>query len=97
MEKTIVFMDKIGKKRRKLRFDIWYYNWFYFIYTHNEYKLEADKDAKRNDIWHISLAGGVDIAEGLMVVGNVGMETNEDKSSGKDPAFILGGIIYSAS
>lgn len=31
------------------------------------------------------------------VVGNVGMETNEDKSSGKAPAFILGGIIYSVS
>ena len=66
-------------------------------YTHNEYKLEADKDAKRNDVWHLSLAGGVDIAEGLTVVGNVGMETNEDKSSGKAPAFILGGIIYSVS
>ena len=39
----------------------------------------------------------MDIAEGLTVVGNVGMETNEDKSSGKDPAFILGGIIYSVS
>jgi hypothetical protein len=66
-------------------------------YAWNEYKLQADKDASRKDIWHLSLASQVEVVEDLTVVVNVGMETNADKTSDTDPAFALGGVIYSLS
>lgn len=66
-------------------------------YTRNEYKLQADKDANRNDIWHTSLAAEVEVMKDLKVVGNIGMERNPDKTSNTHPAFILGGLIYSIS
>ncbi|MBI5212107.1 MAG: transporter [Nitrospirae bacterium] len=64
-------------------------------YTHNEYKLQTDKNAKRNNIWHTSLAAEVEIMNDLKVVGNIGMERNPDRTSNTHPAFILVGLIYS--
>lgn len=64
-------------------------------YTHNEYKLEADEEANRKDIWHASLATEVEVVKDMKVVADVGVETNPDKTSNKHPAFILGGMIYS--
>ncbi|MBI4653868.1 MAG: transporter [Nitrospirae bacterium] len=64
-------------------------------YTYNEYKLEEDKDAKRKDIWHVSLATEVEVVKNLRLVANTGMERNADKESNTHPAFILGGLIYS--
>lgn len=66
-------------------------------YTHNEYKLQADKDANRKGIWHVSLASEVEVVKNLKAVANIGMERNPDKTSYLDPAFILGGLIYSIS
>jgi hypothetical protein len=66
-------------------------------YMHNEYKLEADKDANRKNIWHASLAAEAEIVNDLKVVGNIGIERNSDKTSNTQPAFILGGLIYSIS
>lgn len=66
-------------------------------YHHNEYKLQADKDANRKDIWHTSLAAEVEVMKDLKVVGNIGMKRNPDKTSNTHPAFILGGLIYSIS
>ena len=63
--------------------------------TVNEYKLQADKDAKRRDIWHVSLASEVELIKNLRVVGNVGVERNQGKTKRTHPAFILGGVIYS--
>ncbi|MBI5410200.1 MAG: transporter [Nitrospirae bacterium] len=63
--------------------------------THNGYKLEGDKDADRKDIWHASLASEVEAVENLKLVANIGTEKNPDKTSKTDPAFILGGVIYS--
>lgn len=62
----------------------------------NEYKLD-DRDANRKDIWHASLASEVEIVKDLKLVANIGIEKNPDKSSSTDPAFILGGLIYSVS
>ena len=64
-------------------------------YIRNEYKLQTDEDADRKDIWHVSLASQVEIVKDLKVVANIGMERNSDKRSNIDPAFLLGGIIYS--
>ena len=66
-------------------------------YTRNEYKLREDKEANRNDIWHVSLASVVEVVKNLKLVGNIGVERNPEKASSKHPAFILGGLIYSIS
>lgn len=66
-------------------------------YVRNEYKLQADEDANRKDIWHVSLASQVEVGKDLNIVGNIGMERNPDRNSKTDPAFILGGIIYAVS
>ena len=64
-------------------------------YIRNEYKLSADNDANRKDIWHVSLASQVEVVKNLKAVANIGMERNLDKTSETHPAFILGGLIYS--
>ncbi len=66
-------------------------------YTHNEYKLEADDEANRKNIWHVSLASEMQVVENLTAVANIGKERNSDKESNTNPAFILGGLIYSVS
>jgi hypothetical protein len=66
-------------------------------YVRNEYKLQAGEVANRKDIWHVSLASQVEVVKDLNVVANIGMERNPDKTSDTDPAFILGGLIYSIS
>ncbi len=64
-------------------------------YTNNEYKLQADKNANRKGIWHVSVASEVEVIKDLKAVANVGVERNQDKTSNTHPAFILGGLIYS--
>jgi hypothetical protein len=64
-------------------------------YVRNEYKLQADEEANRKDIWHVSIASQVEVTKDLKAVANIGMERNPDKTSNTSPAFILGGIIYS--
>ncbi len=66
-------------------------------YIHNEYKLQADDDANRKDLWHVSFASQVEVVKGLKAVANFGMERNHDKTSVTNPAFILGGFIYSVT
>lgn len=64
-------------------------------YTHNEFKLDLDKESNRRDIWHASLAATFQVLEDLQLVANVGMESNGDRGSHTWPAFVLGGAIYS--
>lgn len=66
-------------------------------YTRSEYKLQADEDANRNDIWHVSLASEYGATEDLTLVANAGVERNEDKTSSSHPAFALGGLVYSVT
>lgn len=61
-------------------------------YTRNENKID-----ERKNIWHVSLASELEVNKKLRVVGNIGAERNPDKSSDTDPAFLLGGLIYSIS
>lgn len=61
-------------------------------YIGNENKVDEEKN-----IWHASLATTYDVVENLKIVGNIGVEKNPDKASDNDPAFILGGVIYSIS
>lgn len=64
-------------------------------YTHNEFKLDLDKESNRRDIWHASLAATYQALEDLQLVANIGMESNGDSGSHTWPAFVLGGAIYS--
>ncbi len=66
-------------------------------YLRNEYKLREDREANRKDLWHVSLASEVEALKDLKLVGNIGMERNQEKASNRHPAFILGGLIYSIS
>jgi hypothetical protein len=59
-------------------------------YIGNENSIDEVKD-----IWHASLAATYDIIENLKIVGNIGVEKNPYKDASNDPAFILGGFIYS--
>jgi hypothetical protein len=65
--------------------------------THNDYKLEADREANRDDIWNASLAAEYKLGESWKIVANVGAERNADVTSDTPPAFLLGGVIWSVS
>ena len=66
-------------------------------YIRNEYKLQSDEYANRKGIWYASIASQVKVANKVSVVANIGMQRNPDKTSDTNPAFLLGGIIYSIS
>lgn len=59
------------------------------------YIRNENKNDERYDLWHASLAAGYELFKGLQLVGDIGIETNPDRSSSIDPAYILGGLIYS--
>jgi hypothetical protein len=61
-----------------------------FAYIRNDNKADD-----RKDLWHASLASTVDVAKNLKLVGDIGVETNPDRSSSTLPAYVLGGFIYS--
>ncbi|MDD5724019.1 MAG: transporter [Syntrophales bacterium] len=67
-------------------------------YIRNENKV----DEQRN-IWHASLATTWEVVKNLNLVANIGMERNPDDSdsdsdsASNDPAFIIGGVIYSVT
>ena len=61
-------------------------------YIRNENKADEDKD-----IWHASLATTWEAIKNLKLVVNIGIERNPDTSSSIDPAFVIGGIIYSVT
>jgi len=49
------------------------------------------------DIWHYSLAAEYAAAKSIKIVGNVGGETNPDRTSSVHPLFALAGLIYKAA
>lgn len=59
-------------------------------YIGNENKVDEEKN-----IWHASLATTCEVSKGLKLLGNVGIERNPDKAADNDPAFLIGGIVYS--
>jgi hypothetical protein len=61
-------------------------------YIQNENKFDEEKN-----LWHASLATTYEVVKDLKVVGNIGIERSPDKTVNNDPAFIVGGVIYSVS
>ncbi len=56
-----------------------------------------NKNEERKNLLHTSLAATVEVIKDLKIVGNIGLERNTDRNENIDPAFILGGLIYSLS
>jgi hypothetical protein len=61
-------------------------------YIRNENKVDEQKN-----IWHASLATTWEAVKNLKLVANIGMERNPDDSADNDPAFLIGGVIYSVT
>lgn len=59
-------------------------------YFRNENKVE-----ERKDIWYASFAAEVAVAENVRLIGNLGIQTNTEKTSNSYPAFFVGGINFS--
>lgn len=66
-------------------------------YTHNEYRLDEDKDDLRSDVWQVSLATEYPVTSHTRIVANVGMESSDERADNSPPAFALGGLIYSVT
>jgi hypothetical protein len=66
-------------------------------YSRNEYKLDGVSAASRNNIWSASAAAELNVNKKLRAVGDIGVQTNTDKTSNSHPAYILGGLIYGVS
>lgn len=61
-------------------------------YIRNENKADEEKN-----LWHACLATTYEVIKDLKIVGNVGIERNEEKTADNDPAFLIGGVIYSVA
>jgi Putative MetA-pathway of phenol degradation len=59
------------------------------------YIRNENKTDERKDIWHASVAATWEVIKNLKLAANVGIERNPDDDANNDPAFIIGGIIYS--
>ncbi|NTV04958.1 MAG: transporter [Chlorobiaceae bacterium] len=64
-------------------------------YRLNDYGIEENNMAARNDIWHASLAAEINLTDNFRSVANIGVETNEDITSEVPPVFLIGGLICS--
>lgn len=67
------------------------------IHVNLGYKRNENCLDERKDIWHASIAGEWKVVEHLKLVANTGIETNPDRGSNTDPAFLLGGVVYSVN
>jgi hypothetical protein len=55
---------------------------------------ENDADEQK-DVWHVSLAAAYEVIKNLKLVADVGVERNTDEDANNDPAYIIGGAIFS--
>lgn len=65
--------------------------------THNDCKLEADREANRDAICNASLAAEYKLAESWRLVADIGTERNADVACNTHSVFVLGGVIWSVS
>jgi hypothetical protein len=61
------------------------------------YYRNENKQGDRKDIWHASLASEYSLSKRLKAVANIGVEKGDDPTTHSNPAFLLGGLIYSVS
>jgi len=60
------------------------------------YLYNENTAGERKNIWSASVDAQVEVVEHLKVALDVGVATNPDSSSNTPPAYILGGLIWSA-
>lgn len=65
------------------------------LHVNLAYIRNNNMENERRAILHASLAPTVDIGKNVKLVGDIGVETNPDRSSSDPPAYVLGGVIYS--
>ncbi len=61
------------------------------------YIRNENKNEERKDLWHASIAATWEAAKNLKLAANVGIERNPASDAANDPAFVIGGIIYSVT
>ncbi len=61
------------------------------------YIRNENKTAEQKNIWHASLAATWETIKNLNLVGNIGIERNPDDNAQNNPAFFIGGLIYSVT
>jgi len=59
------------------------------------YIRNENKNEERKDLWHVSAAATWEAVRNLKLVVNIGIERNPDVMADNDPAFLIGGLIYS--
>lgn len=57
---------------------------------------ENNADEQKN-IWHASLAATCEVIKDLKLTANIGIERNPDDGASNNPAFVIGGLIYSVT
>lgn len=69
------------------------------LHLNLQYKRNENRKQPQDqlDLWHVSLASEFKATEKLRFVANIGMDKNTNKASNVDPAFVLGGLVYSLS
>lgn len=65
------------------------------LYFNAGYIRNENKSGERKNLWHVSLAGEYRVTDALKLVVNLGMEKNPEEGSSENPAFLLGGLVYS--
>jgi hypothetical protein len=61
-------------------------------YIRNENKVNEQKN-----LWHASFAITWEVVKNLKLAANIGIERNRDDNAESNPAFLLGGLIYSVT
>jgi len=59
-------------------------------YIRNENKFDEEEN-----LWHVSFAPVYNLTDKIKICANVGMEKNPLRDENTNPAFILGGLVYS--
>ncbi len=66
-------------------------------WSHAEHALPAEHAASRGDAWHASVAAAAEVATGLQLVANLGVDSPAERGVTAWPAFALAGAIYALS
>ncbi len=58
------------------------------------YMLNENRMEERKDLWHASVAATWEAMKNLKLIANAGIERNPADGAADDPAFLIGGVIY---
>jgi hypothetical protein len=67
------------------------------VHANLGYIRNENKNEERKDLWHMSMAATWDVIATLKLVANIGIERNPASDTANDPAFVIGGILYSVT